>query len=92
MFTALTEADDTETREAITGMYRRFHERLRKLIDANRQSGESTAALSPDAAAWSLIGLATVSNIVRELELWRPRPRKDMFAEAAKYLVEGCLH
>jgi hypothetical protein len=45
--------------------------------------------LSAEAAAWGLIGLATVSNIVRELELLGPRDREQMFAAVAKHLVEG---
>jgi hypothetical protein len=32
--------------------------------------------LSVDAAAWALIGLATVSNIIRQLELLGPRQRE----------------
>ena len=40
VFTALVEADDPEIREAITGMYRRFHERIRRLIDASREGDE----------------------------------------------------
>jgi AcrR family transcriptional regulator len=89
VFTALVEADDPEIREAITGMYRRFHERLRKLIDPSRGGDETAERLSADATAWALIGLATVSNIIRELDLLRPRQREDMFATTARYLVQG---
>jgi AcrR family transcriptional regulator len=89
VFTALVEADDPEIREAITAMYRRFHERIRKLIETNREGGKSPVGLSADATAWAMIGLATVSNIIRELELLRPRQRKDMFTRTAKYLVQG---
>ena len=38
-----------------------------------------------------MIGLATVSNIIRELELLRPRQREDMFAQTATYLIRGRL-
>jgi AcrR family transcriptional regulator len=89
VFTALVEADDPEIREAITGMYRRFHGRLRKLIDPSRSGDETAERLSADATAWALIGLATVSNIIRELDLLRPRQREDMFAATARYLVQG---
>ena len=71
VFTALAEADDAEIRAAITGMYRRFHRRIRKLIEMTRAGGKSPAELSAEATAWALIGLATVSNIVRELKLLR---------------------
>jgi hypothetical protein len=66
--------------------YRRFHERIRKLIDP---SGHESGGLSAEATAWALIGLATVSNIIRELDLLRPRQREDVFATIAKHLVQG---
>jgi hypothetical protein len=65
----LVAADDPDIRKAITGMYRRFHARIRKLIETNREGRKSPAGLSADATAWAMIGLATVSNIIRELEL-----------------------
>ena len=89
VFTALVEADDPEIREAITGMYRRFHRRIRKLIDASWDGKKTSPGLSADAIAWAMIGLATVSNIIRELELLQPRQREDMFTATAKYLVQG---
>jgi len=89
VFTALVEADDPDIRKAITGMYRRFHERLCKLIETNRKGRNSPAGLSTDATAWAMIGLATVSNITRELKLLRPRQREDMFAQIGKYLIQG---
>jgi AcrR family transcriptional regulator len=89
VFTALVEAEDAEIRAAITRMYRRFQERIRKLIESDREEHKPPAGLSADTTAWALIGLATVSNIVRELELLRPRQREGMFAEAAKHLVGG---
>jgi AcrR family transcriptional regulator len=89
VFTALVEADDPDIRKTIAGMYRRFHERLRKLIETNRKRRKSPAGLSADATAWAMIGLATVSNIARELELLRPRQREEMFAQTAKCLIQG---
>jgi hypothetical protein len=89
VFTALVEADDPDIRKAIAGMYRRFHEHIRKLIGSSSAEHESAAGLSDDATAWALIGLATVSNIIRELELLRPRQREGMFARTAKYLLRG---
>ncbi len=89
VFTALVEADDPEIREAIKGMYRQFHERIRKLIDASREGEKKSSGLSADATAWAMIGLATVSNIIRELDLLRPRQREEMFALAANHLVKG---
>ena len=89
VFTSLVEADDPVIRKAIIGMYRRFHELIQELLDTNREREEESSELSADATAWALIGLATVSNIIRELELLRPRQREDMFVATAKYLVKG---
>jgi AcrR family transcriptional regulator len=89
VFTALVEADDPEIREAITDMYRRFHERIRKLIDPSGHGDKKLRGLSAEATAWALIGLATVSNIIRELDLLRPRQREDVFATIAKHLFQG---
>ena len=89
VFTALVEADDAEIRAAITGMYRRFHQRIRTLIDTNRAGAARPPGLAGDAAAWAMIGLATVSNIIRELQLLPPRQREDMFARTAKHLIQG---
>jgi AcrR family transcriptional regulator len=88
VFTALVEADDPEIREAITDMYRRFHRRIRALIEANRAAADGPAGLPADAIAWTMIGLATVSNIIRELDLLPPRQRENMFAQTAKHLLE----
>jgi AcrR family transcriptional regulator len=90
VFTALVEADDPDIRKAISGVYRRFHRRICKLIETNREGRESPIGLSAEATAWAMIGLATVSNIIRELELLRPRQREEMFAQTAKCLIRGC--
>ena len=89
VFTALVEADDPEIRQAIARMYRRFHELIRKLIDANRAEEKGPAGLPPDATAWAMVGLATVSNVIRELDLMRPKQREEMFATTAKYLIDA---
>lgn len=89
VFAALVEADDPEIREAISNMYRGFHERIRQVIDASREGNQRDSGLSSDATAWAMIGLATVSNITRELELLRPKHREDVFVSAANCLVKG---
>ena len=86
-YSVLVEADDPDIRQAIVRMYRRFHELIQGLLDTNREGKEEPSGLPADATAWALIGLATVSNIIRELELLRPRQREDMFVATAKYLV-----
>lgn len=89
VFTALVEADDPEIREATSSMYRRFHERILELVASRRRGSRKQPCLQAAEAAWALIGLATVSNIIRELELASPRQRRDLFARTARLLIQG---
>jgi AcrR family transcriptional regulator len=91
VFTALSESEDAEIRTALIRMYRGFHQLVKRQIEANRNADNDPPQLSADAAAWALIGLATISNISRELELLRPRQRGQMFADVAEYLIKGAL-
>jgi AcrR family transcriptional regulator len=88
VFTALAETDDADIRSALKGMYRHFQQLVKRHVEEGRVGERQSFGLSADAAAWALIGLATVSNIVRELELLGPRQREQMFAAVGKHLVE----
>lgn len=89
VFAALTEIDDEEIRTALTGMYKGFHQLMSRHLDVARRSVNGKNSLSAESAAWGLIGLATVSNIIRELKLLAPRKREKMFSDVAKCLVNG---
>lgn len=89
VFTALTQSDDAEINAALVSMYGRFQKLIRTQVEAARDSGSPTNVLTASDAAWALIGLATVSNIARELKLLGPRQRKRMFAAVAKHIVSG---
>ncbi len=89
VFTALVEADDLDIRSTLISMYRRFHQLVCRQVEVSRQSGAKQQALPVDTTAWALLGLATMSNIVRELKMLSPRQREKMFAEVANYLVAG---
>ncbi len=89
VFTALAETDDADMRSALIDMYRRFQRLLKRHIEETRSEQGRPFGLTAEACAWGLIGLATVSNIARELELLGPREREQMFAAVAQHLVEG---
>lgn len=89
VFTALSETDDLDIRNALFGMYHRFHQLVCRQVEAGRQSGAKQQTLPVDTTAWALLGLATISNIVRELKLLPPRQREKMFAKVANFLVAG---
>jgi AcrR family transcriptional regulator len=88
VFTALAETDDPHIRVALKDMYRRFQQLVKRHVEKGRGEGKRSPGLSVDMAAWALIGLATVSNIIRELELLGTRQREQMFSAVAKHLVE----
>ncbi|ODA33836.1 TetR/AcrR family transcriptional regulator [Planctopirus hydrillae] len=87
IFTALAETDDDEMRETLIEMYRQFHKLVVQQISTGRESRVNGPAVSD--AAWGLIGLATISNIIVELSLLGPRQREKMFASVAQSLVGG---
>lgn len=87
IFTALAETDDNEIRAALTRMYRQFHRLVAKQIETGHEPDRERLSVSD--AAWALLGLATMSNIILELNLLGPRQRKQMFAAVAESLVSG---
>jgi AcrR family transcriptional regulator len=89
VFSALSENDDEQIRSALTRMYRQFHQLLCRRVDAGREDGCERELLREDEAAWGLMGVATMSSIIRELGLLRTRHREQMFASVAKYVVRG---
>ena len=68
-------------------MYRRFHQIVVNRVKAGRERRSPRPGLPADFAAWALIGLATVSNVIRELELLKPGQRERMFAAVAQWFM-----
>ena len=87
IFTALAETDDDEMREALVRMYRQFHKLVSQQITTGHEEDRDHLTVSD--AAWGLVGLATISNIIVELNLLGPRQRKQRFASVAQVLVSG---
>ncbi len=87
IFTALAETDDDDFRAALTRLYRQFHKLVSKQIQTDEENDASRLPVSD--AAWALIGLATISNIIVELKLRGPRQRMQMFQAVAELLAGG---
>ena len=87
VFTALTETDDDDIRAALVDMYKRFHQLVCRQVAAGGGPGNLESGLPVEMVAWGLLGLATISNIIRELKLLPPHRRERMFATLAKCLV-----
>ncbi|HVJ87604.1 MAG TPA: TetR/AcrR family transcriptional regulator [Caulifigura sp.] len=90
VFTALAECDDPDIRAALTRMYRGFHDLVtehtgrKSLTNRGSQPGITAAD-----GAWGLLGLATISNIIRELKLMPARKREAMFTSVASALASN---
>jgi len=86
VFAGLGECDDPQVRAALRRMYLRFHRFVVGQVEAGG-SRSGRAALEPDQAAWGLIGLGTVTNIVHELGLLGARARQELFQSVAGRLA-----
>lgn len=64
IFAGLSEADDPEIRKALATMYRKFHRFIVKVLKQTADPDD------PALAAWSLIALATFTNIAREFDVF----------------------
>ncbi len=101
VFAGLGETDDPDIREALRRMYQRFHgfivEQIRKDSHGGRTScppRQARRMLAPPNAAldlvgWAMVGIGTVSNISRELDLMSERSRKALFRKLGESLLEA---
>jgi len=85
VFAGLSETDDPVIAAALKGLYGRFQRFVRKQVAAHRGGGEASA--DPALVAWAILGLGTVANIGRELELMSPRTRRRLFDEVGRELL-----
>jgi len=88
VFAGLSETDDPEIRSALRRMYLHFQrfiaQRLRETPPRQRR-----AATAPEAMAWILVGVGTVANIGRELELLGAPERQDLFRQVGQLFLKG---
>lgn len=90
VFAGLSETDDPAIREALAGMYGRFQRLIERQIEQHRGKRKPGARASSAAlAAWAIVGLGTVANIGRELELLGARERARLFGELGQTLLDG---
>jgi AcrR family transcriptional regulator len=90
VFAGLSETDDPRLRGALRDLYGRFHAFVRRQITVHRERG-SAGDLDVETAVWAIVGLGTVANLVRELELASANRRGALFWEAGRLLAEGCI-
>ena len=89
VFAGLSETDDPVIRDALGGLYVRFQRLIQSLIEGHRRGRKRAADLDPMLAAWAIVGLGTVANIGRELEVLKGRDRGRLLGETGTRLLGG---
>lgn len=89
LFTGLDEVDDDEVRRHLRATYRRFQRYIRERIVEHRASRGIRSGVDPDAAAWAVLGLGTISSIGREVGLLSSAARRELLSEVGRTLLEG---
>lgn len=87
VFAGLSETDDPLVREALASLYGRFQRLIQAQVERHRGRRKGAAALDAALAAWAIVGLGTVANIGRELELLPARQRARLLGEAGRRLL-----
>lgn len=85
VFAGLSEADDVEIRAALRRMYGAFARFVAAQVAAHR--GVRPEAAEVREVAWALVGLGTVANVTRELELLDDRQRQQLLARIGGQLL-----
>ncbi|HEX4825890.1 MAG TPA: TetR/AcrR family transcriptional regulator [Candidatus Polarisedimenticolaceae bacterium] len=89
LFTGLDEIDDDEVREHLRQTYRKFQRYVRDRIAEHRAARRVRGGVSPDAAAWAILGLGTIASIGRELGLLTTAARRELLAGVGRALLES---
>ena len=88
LFTGLDEIEDDEVREHLRRTYRRFHHFVRDRIAEHRTARGIRGGLSPESAAWAILGLGTIASIGRELGLVTTVGRRELLARVGRTLLD----
>jgi AcrR family transcriptional regulator len=87
VFAGLSETDDPVIRDALSALYHRFQRFIQVHIESHRRGRTRAGQLEPALAAWAIVGLGTVANIGRELELLSPRARARLLGKTGAQLL-----
>ncbi|MEM9419675.1 MAG: TetR/AcrR family transcriptional regulator [Planctomycetota bacterium] len=90
IFAGLSESDDPEISAALTAMYQRFHKFIANVLKRHAKARDTPLpdhAAQPNLAAWSLIALATFSNIAREFDLFPIATQRKLMAQVGSEIA-----
>lgn len=91
LFAGLSETEDREIHDRLRRTYLAFQRLVRDRIAEHRKARRARSSPSPELAAWAFLGLGTITNIGRELDLLPGQRRKRLLKEAGRLLLEGSL-
>lgn len=89
VFAGLNETHDEAIRAALSKMYKDFAAFLERQIRDHRRARNLPDEPAAELAAWALIGLGTVSDVLRELRLVSESTRRRMFEDVGRALLRG---
>ena len=89
IFAGLAENDDPDIQNALKKMYRDYQAYIEEFISRHRADSSPSGVPNDTNSAWAIIGLVTVSNVLKQLNLLPLKRRKEMFRDLAKHLVNG---
>lgn len=87
LFAGFSETDDAVIAEALQHMYGKLLRFMGAQIDVHRGSKRAADLPSAPWTAWALVGLATATNLGRELGLLGTRARQQLFEGVGKHLL-----
>ncbi|UCD30345.1 MAG: TetR/AcrR family transcriptional regulator [Planctomycetota bacterium] len=90
VFAGISEFDDPDIREAMASMYQLFQKFIQQQITAHRK-GRKSSLPDPALSAWAIVGLGTVANISRELDLITDRKRRNLIANIGRVMLDGTV-
>jgi len=91
LFAGLNETDDPDIRTAVAASYRRFQHWIETRITEHRERFPSSdhPGIDPADAAWVAVGLGTIINIGRDLDLLTDRDRARLLGGIGRLLLSG---
>ena len=91
LFAGLNEFDDPDIREALRTTYCRFQHWIEERIVEHRRRAPASGppAIGANDAAWAAVGLGTIINIARDLELLSSPDRARLLELVGRLLLDG---
>ena len=89
IFSGLSETDDPDIRKALRTMYGRFHAFVVEQLRTHRGVGRGAESDANDLLAWTVIGMATVAGVGRELRLISRQDQRRLFTDVGRRLLRS---